>query len=763
MMSHFDLGLKKLLPEWRALLTTRDLFNDLTASLAVTCIAIPLSLAIALASGVPPEVGLISAIIAGIVCALWGGVPLAVSGPAAAMAVLIASVANDFGLTGLLMVGLGCGLLQLISGVFGFGKLIRFIPVPVIMGLTSGMGALILISQFPRILGLPAPINNDFIGVIFHVNTLISETNISAFFLAAGTFFILFFLSPIWPRLPGPLLAIAIPSALAYYLRLHVDMLGNISTNLFTPKLPFFTGNFTAWFDLITTTFVVYAIASLETLLSSNAVDQLAKNKPHDPNQELIGQGLGNIVVSLFGGIPITAVIARSAVNVEAGAKTRRSSIFHSILLLATIYFFTPLMSHIPIAVLAGLIVTIALRMCAPYEFLQLWHRARREATIYLITFFMIVILGLLFGIQVGIIAALLFSALRLSHINIRLHINQYGPAQLSLEGACTFLCARKINKYETKLAATHLPSGLIIDLSRLQALDSAGAKHLIHMVEHLEAKRIKSVLYVTDPDHTATLVRTKPTIISCITTNELGMETILGIQEQHQQLIFDRVLYGIEKFKQNLQPKHKSLFSSLAKAQKPHTLFITCSDSRIDPNLITSTQPGELFIVRNVGNIVPPFGLNGTPAEGAAIEYALGVLNVNQIIICAHSECGAIEQIVSGAIFSAENQKKYPCVASWLSLLNQLRPHFKQNISSEQAAKLNASLQLTHLKTYPIIQEKISTGALKLKALFYDIGKADIQMWDEVLGKYVVIGESTEPLVFGANRIKGLTGLFNH
>ena len=234
-------------------------------------------------------------------------------------------------------------------------------------------------------------------------------------------------------------------------------------------------------------------------------------------------------------------------------------------------------------------------------------------------------------------------------------------------------------------------------------------------------------------------------------------METILEIHEKRNQLALNKILYGIEKFKKNLHPKHKAIFSSLAKIQQPHTLFITCCDSRIDPNLITSTQPGELFIVRNIGNIIPPFGMDSTPAEGAAIEYALGILQVKQIIICAHSECGAIAQVLSGNLLSQENKNKYPSVTKWLFMLENLGHHFSREITSEEAAKLNACLQLTHLRTYPIVQEKINSNKLKIQAFYYDIGKADLEMWDETLGKFKTIGEHTPPIIFGENQIRGL------
>lgn len=746
---HLDLGIRHLLKDWRHLFTKRYLKDDILAGIAVACVAIPLSLAIALASGVQPELGIVAAIVGGIVCALFGGVPLAVSGPAAAMAVLVAAVVEEFGLPGLLVIGLGCGILQLLTGVLGLGTLIRFVPVPVIMGFTAGIGAIIIIGQFPRILGLPAPPESNILSVVIHIKNLIAHADLRAFLLAVTTFVIAKGLPKIWPRLPSPLFAVAIPSIAAYFLQLHVEIVGTIPSHLPAPQFPLFDGDAAEWIDLITATFLVYALASLETLLSAGSVDQLTKSKPHDSNQELIGQGLGNISSALFGGIPVTAVIARSALNVQSGGKTRRSAIFHSLFLIGTVYYFSPWMSQIPIAVLAGLLMTIALRMCSPHEFLQLWGSSRGDAMIYLVTFFMIVILGLLAGIQVGIIVALLLATIRLSQIKVQLHASQYGPAQLSLEGPLTFLSVAKIDTYQKKLAEMDLKNGLIIDLSRLRALDTSGATHLITLIDQLRADKVKCVLYVIDPLYVRILKGIQSGITEIIADDQKKMETILGIEDHRQKSTLDRLIYGIEQFKNNLHPRHKAIFSSLATTQQPHTLFITCCDSRIDPNLITSTQPGELFIVRNVGNIVPPFGTDNTPAEGAAIEYALGMLNVKQIIICAHSECGAMGAVISGKIFNTENEKKYPSVATWLSILKDLRNHFPKDVTPEKAAKLNASLQLLNLKTYPIVQERVANHTLKLRTFYYDIGNADIQVWDEVLGKYVMIGDRHVRKVF--------------
>jgi carbonic anhydrase len=753
----FDLGIKYLIPEWRAMLSPRYLLNDVVAGISVACIALPLSLAIALASGVDPSIGLVTAIVAGIVAAFFGGVPLAVTGPAAAMAILVATVVENFGFGGLLVVGLGCGILQFLTGFLGLGSLVRFVPVPVVMGFTAGIGAIIFIGQFPRVLGLPAPDEAHLFSVILHIKDLFYATKPAALLLSLSTILITLSLPRIWPRIPAPLIGVLVPSLVAYFLGLNVELVGTIPSSLPLPKIPVFHADGEQWLELISSTFIVYALASLETLLSAGAVDQLAKSKPHNPNQELIGQGFANIASSLFGGIPATAVIARSALNVHAGARTRRSAIIHAIFLIATVYLLSNMMSQIPIAVLAGLLITIAMRMCNPHEFLMLWRSARGDAVIYIVTFIMIVFMGLMSGIQAGIIVAILLAAIRLGQVNITLQKSEYGPAQLAFKGPLTFLSIGKLDAFESELASTEFPNGIIIDLSRMKAIDSSGASHLANLIERLATRKVKVAVYALDPDHITMLSTANNKIAALVTQNESQMEEILDLGNVHQQFTTERLLYGIERFKDNLNPRQKARFSSLAKGQKPHTLFITCSDSRIDPNLITSTQPGELFIVRNVGNIVPPFGVDSTPAEGAAIEYAIGVLNVKQIIVCSHSECGAMAALISGKIFDKENQERMPSVAQWLGILKPLRDCFPKGVTSEQAAKINTSIQIENLKSYPIVKEALTNNSIKLQGLFYNIGKADVEIWDEMLGRYFSIGERTERVMFGENLLRGL------
>lgn len=736
----WGLGIGDLWPEWKQLFTTKYLKDDLVAGLTVACIAIPLSLAIALASGVHPSVGLITAIVGGIVCAIFGGTPLSVSGPAAAMAVLIASVVQEFGMSGLLIVALGCGLLQLLTGIFCLGQLVRFVPLPVIAGFTAGIGAIILIGQLPRALGLAPPDESHVFDVITHVHDLIHETHIPALILSLSTVALTLILPRVFPRLPAPLVAVLIPSFLVYYFQIPVETIGAIPNSLPTPRLPHFTA-ITDWGSIASTTFIVYALASLETLLSSSAVDKLMKGVRHDPDQELIGQGLGNIASSLFGGIPVTGVIARSALNIQSGAKTRRAALFHSLILIATVYLLAPVMSQIPTAVLAGVLLSVALRMLHPREFLQLWESSTTEAIVYAVTFVTILCLDLIMGVQAGVAAALLIAAVRLGRARANVQIFKTGsPSLLSIEGPLTFLSSSKVEEIRRSLADADLSQGLIIDLTDVSTMDASGASQLGELFESLQSRQVtialqglsqdcKKILLSQDHDGKwGTLVRQSD-------------PDALNLVHENKGKSLDRLVSGVQRFRQEMMTHYGGLFRKLAQGQTPHTLFITCSDSRIDPNLITSTVPGELFIVRNVGNLIPGFGKDETPAEGAAVEFAIGVLNVKDIVVCGHSGCGAMNAILSGSLFSEDAKKNFPSLSKWLLHASTLKNQLPPEATADQAAEMNAVVQLENLKTYPLIQERLQRGEIKLHAWYYDIGDGKLQEWDEVEKLFVDLG----------------------
>ncbi|MEO5969528.1 MAG: bifunctional SulP family inorganic anion transporter/carbonic anhydrase [Bdellovibrionia bacterium] len=738
----FNLGIPFLLPEWKKLLSPQYLKEDFVAGTLVACVAIPLSLAIALASGVDPTVGLVSAIVGSIVCALFGGTPCAVSGPAVAMAVLVASIVQDFGLGGLFFVGVGCGILQLFTGIFRFGQLDKAIPLPVISGFTAGIGAIIFIGQLPRALGLPAPDQSHVIDVVTHILDFIHKTHLPALGLTLSTLLLVFGLPKLFPKkVPVYVIAVLVPTILSQFLGLQVETVGNIPGSLSIPKFPVFPTS--GFVKLFSATFVVYAIASLESLLSSSAVDKLSSGKKHDPNQELIGQGLGNIVSAMCGGIPVTGVIIRSALNIQAGAKTRRSALIHAGIIVLTIYFLAPWMSRIPVSVLAGILLAVTLRMMNPSEILSLFRTSKSDSSIYLITFLTIVFVDLLVGIQAGVIAALLIAAIRIGLPQVLVHsYNDQGPVEVSIKGAVTFMASSKIGQVKSKILQLDTTHGVVLDLSDVKVMDITGATLLYELFEYLEKRKVRFALRGVSARNREmfSTLSNELKLDKLFANNETDVLSLIGESDGSSKL--DRISYGVQKFKRESRDDYLSLFKDLEFNQTPHTLFITCSDSRINPNLITSTDPGELFVVRNVGNIIPPSGKDNTPAEGAAIEFAVGILGVKEIIVCGHSSCGAMKAVIEGNIFDKTNTDLYPNISMWLQQTASLKKKVSSDISLKQLTEENARLQIDNLRTYSLVQQKLASNELKISIWYYDIGQAEIEKWNEDSQQFLVYGE---------------------
>lgn len=736
----FDLGFKNLVNDWKKLFDRDGLPQDIFSGLTVACIAIPLSLAIALASGVNPEVGLISAVIGGAVVALTGGTPLAVSGPAAAMAVLIASVVAQHGLGGLLVVGIGCGILQLLCGVFNLGRYIRFVPLPVIAGFTAGIGAIILVGQLPRALGLPAPENSQVLHVMGHLWEHVTRTEMSSLGLCLGTVAIIFGLPKLAPKLPASLVAVIVVTVLSILLDFDIKRIGEIPSRLPGPQLPKLPE--AGLTTLLSSTLTVFALASLETLLSSSAADKLARGKRHDPDQELIGQGLGNIATAFFGGIPVTGVIARTALNIQSGARTRRAALIHSGVLLLSIYLISPLIAYIPIAVLAGILIAVALRMLHPREFLEVWHSSRIDGLVYFITFLTIIFTDLILGVQAGIAAALAIAAIRLGQTSAMIHVDSIGGTySVSLSGPLTFMSSSKIDMIRNQLTDKDLNGGVIIDLSTVAEVDASGASQFCGLLTELLDRGVRIALRGASPKLRRMLLAQDSTrkLSNVIAQNEQDILRIFGKDSSDHSL--SRLVFGVERFRKQLKPSYQALFDKLATGQQPHTLFVTCSDSRINPNLITATDPGELFIIRNVGNIIPYFGKDSLPAEGAAIEFSVGVLGVKDIIICGHSQCGAMKEIMTGDIFSPENSRKFPSIAGWLEDVRSVKDNLRPGATIDDCARQNVKHQVENLLSYPIIREKIERGELRIHSWFYDLGVADLEEWDQSRQAFVRVG----------------------
>ena len=446
----------------------------------------------------------------------------------------------------------------------------------------------------------------------------------------------------------------------------------------------------------ISTGFIFFLFASLESLLSATAADKLKKGKKHDSNQELIGQGFSNTLSALFGGIPVAAVIARTSLNIQAGAKTRRASIFNSLVILCTIFILAPWIEQIPNPVLAGVLLSVSLRMLNPKELINLWRVSQVEASVFLITFSLIVSIDLIAGIQAGILSALIILAVRSSQMGSHFHAPDHnGPYRFSIHGSTTFVSSGKINSIREKIQSLKPGQDIVLDMSRVMVMDSSGAGQIVELVEavHSHGSRValqglsqlqKAMLTASDP-HGYTK--------NIFADNESEIHKILQGEKTNP---IDRLVFGIKRFQTHSHAHYESLFKSLETVQSPHTLFITCGDSRISPTLITSTDPGELFIVRNIGNIIPKFGGDDTPAEGAALEYSIAVLKVTEIVICGHSQCGAMKAVL------ADKPTPYPNLEKWLVDARRLKKRLPANSTADDASRFNTLVQIENLKNLP-------------------------------------------------------------
>ncbi|APR88207.1 Carbonic anhydrase [Minicystis rosea] len=724
-----DLGVRHLLPEWRALLRPEHLREDVIAGLTVACIAVPLSLAIALASGVPPVVGLVTAIVAGIVCALFGGTTLAVSGPAAALAVLVASIVQKHGMGALLVVVLCCGLLQIASGALGLGRIIRLVPVSVVEGFTAGFGALLVIGQLPRVLGLPAPPQDRVIDVITHIGELLHQARPVSVLIALGTLGLVFGFSRLNRRIPAALFAVAIPTIIVAALGIKTETIEEIPRSLPPLHLPAMPPG-AAWGTIFGAAFLAYALTSLESLLSSSAIDKLRKqDERHDPDQEMIGQGLGNVASALAGGILVSGVIVRSALNVQAGARTRRAAIIHALALLAVVFLFAPVMSRIPVAALAGVLLSVAFRMLDPRKLVALARVSPSDAAVYAITFAVMVFADLAEGVQWGLVAALAIAALRLGQTGSRLQERGSAPSRLELTGPITFLASLEMEALQKRIREARRGSSLVLDATGATAIDATGAEMLVDLVTAMKQRDLSVALYGLRPDLMARAIAADHggALAGVVADTEADIAAICS-PETAPLSTRQRLVAGVDRYRRDHLPRYTKLFERLAEKQTPHTMLITCADSRIQPALMTSTDPGELFIVRNVGNMVPPYSEEHPPPAGSALEYAVGVLGVKAIILCAHSRCGAIHALTHPDTVPPT----LGSLRAWLddTQARRMVATLPSDMSQDDVARLNALLQLDHVRTFPLVRERVEAGTLRLYAWFFDVASGEIEEW---------------------------------
>ncbi|WP_431312827.1 carbonic anhydrase [Nannocystis pusilla] len=371
--------------------------------------------------------------------------------------------------------------------------------------------------------------------------------------------------------------------------------------------------------------------------------------------------------------------------------------------------------------------------MLNPREFVGLLRTSRTEAAIYAIAFAAIVLGGLLFGVQTGLVAALAIAAFRISQVKAELEPADHpDTTRVILRGSLTRMSSLYVKALRAKIELLPAGEAMIFELRQVTALDVAGAELLARLFADIEARGTPIALVGVAEPHVAQLVAADPSgrVAARIAATEIDVLRLLNPGRVTRPI--ERLIAGVRRFQQSAG-RRRLLVERLAKAQDPHTLFVSCADSRVVPTLLTSTDPGELLQVRNLGNIVPPSGGAAMPAEGAAVEYALTRLHITEIVVCGHSGCGAMT-----ALLARDPAVGMPSVAEWLRPAAALLARLPDDATPGDAAMANVVLQLEHLRTYPIVRERLVAGQLRLHGWYYDIGAGALSAWDDVAEQFV-------------------------
>lgn len=396
----------KLITLLRAGISRKQLWKDAMAGTIVGIVALPLAIAFAIASGVTPDKGLITAIIAGFLISALGGSRVQIGGPTGAFIVIVYSIVQKYGIDGLTIATFMAGFLIIGMGLARLGSLLKFVPLPLVVGFTSGIAVIILSSQVKDFLGLPIEkVPADFLEKWRVYASSIDHVNLYALSVGLGAAIISIYFHHLTRRVPGPFVALILSTAAVYFFKLPVETIGSrfgeIPSTFSLPRLPSINMNLIR--QLMQPAIAIALLGSIESLLSAVVADGMIGGR-HRSNGELVAQGVANIASALFGGIPATGAIARTATNVRNGGRTPIAGIVHAATLLLIMLVFAPLARLIPLACLAGILVVVAYHMSEWRHFVDLLSSNRMDVVILLTTFILTVVFDLVLAIEVGLV-----------------------------------------------------------------------------------------------------------------------------------------------------------------------------------------------------------------------------------------------------------------------------------------------------------------------------------------------------------------------
>ena len=493
----------------------KQLVNDIVAGVIVAIIALPLSIALAIASGVSPEKGLYTAIVAGFVISFLGGSNVNISGPTAAFATIVAGIVAQFGTGGLVIATIMAGLLLVIMGLFKFGSLIKYIPYTITTGFTAGIAVTIVIGQI-----------KDFIGLSFPAGMPTVETaeKLHAIAKSIGTFnwqalvvgLVALAIQIVWPKIskkiPGSLVTVIIGVVIVKAFDMNVNTVGDLYTiSRALPKFSLPEFNFESIGQLVPSAFTIAILAGIESLLSCVVSDGMIKDK-HNSNTELIAQGAGNIFSGLFGGIPATGAIARTAANVKNGGRTPIAGIVHAVVLLLILVVLMPYAAWIPMPVIAAILFMVAYNMSEWKRFVKICKTAPKSDILVLVaTFVLTVAFDLVVAIEVGMILSLVLFMKRMSDVarirtwsdgednsapdSERLKAVPKHTEVVEFDGPMFFASSEKFNSIPVKEGVTTI----ILRMRNVPALDITAMRALNDIYATCNSKGLRLVLSHTN------------------------------------------------------------------------------------------------------------------------------------------------------------------------------------------------------------------------------------------------------------------------
>ncbi|MFW0783024.1 bifunctional SulP family inorganic anion transporter/carbonic anhydrase [Gordonia sp. CPCC 206044] len=712
-----------------------NLRYDLPASLVVFLVALPLSLGIAIASDAPVMAGLIAAVVGGIVAGLVGGSPLQVSGPAAGLTVVVAELVANFGWKVTCFITVAAGVLQIVFGLSRIaGAALAIAPV-VVHAMLAGIGITIALQQVHVLLGGES--ESSAWENVTALPSQIASVRWSDALIGALVVVIMLGWSSMPARVrkvPGPLVAIVVATVAAIGLGLDVERIsldGNFFDAIALPELP--TGN---WGAVILGVLTVALIASVESLLSAVAVDKMHSGPRSDFNRELLGQGTANMTSGLLGGLPVTGVIVRSSTNVATGARTRASAVLHGVWVLLFAVVLTGLVEQIPTAALAGLLIVIGIQL------VKLAHMKTALRTgdlwVYAVTVLSVVFLNLLEGVGIGLalaVAIVVWRVVRAEFVSAPFGTEGARQWLVSIRGSLSFLSLPKLNK-----ALGAVPSGAHVTLDLdTDFLDHAASEMIgdwrraheasggtVLLVEKGKA-RLADAHHRPPRRHHTGFAGLTPWRIRAGNQAENPADTTPAALRS--------IMGGVGDYHRDHADALRATMSDVVDRQDPDTVFLTCADSRLLPNVITSSGPGDLFTVRNVGNLVPS-GDSADLSVEAALEFAIDELEVTSVVVCGHSSCGAMRAALD--LESAPSDPDSP-THQWLrhvvpSLVALRLDHPAGRAAQalgfsevDQLAIVNVAKQVEVLGRHPLVGRAAAESQLRIVGLFFDIATARV------------------------------------